>query len=332
MGLWLFFSLFAPWWVGGIFFLCGVALVVFVPVVTVFVDRGRGLLVIERLSLTGKVVQEIPTDQIASVYVDQRVSSDEDGTSYTYRVVLVLDNGEEVPLRKSSSSGRKQKVRWADAIREEIGVSGVDEDRLSIREGLEQAFALNPIQDQEEKIGIAPGVQESNGVHWQLETFNYASASQGAPVHRWSSTDIDTPNDFVFIVQKVEGMGEQRGLMKLAGKFLFKTSMQMYGFDESFAPGLQNAKIVENVDKRLAENYFVYTSNPVLARQLLNPWMVMPLVSWSARYELRPRDQEMHQLAVLFSPYGLYVSQLGQLDQAEVDELIALGVELVRAK
>ncbi len=37
-------------------------------------------------------------------------------------------------------------------------------------------------------------------------------------------------------------------------------------------------------------------------------------------------------MTVLFSPLGVYVSVLNTLDRPQVEELVALGVELVRAQ
>lgn len=311
----------------------GLSMFLLPSILNVYVDRSRRILSIERKKILGGKEVEVQIDKIERIFVDRRVRRDSDGDrSTSYQVILILDTGERVPLRNSYSSSRRKQQKFAEIIREEIGLDHVDHAPESIGEALAMAMHLTPVGEQESVTGIAPGEHESNGVHWQMETFNFTGATGGSPVHRWSSTDVDTPNDFVFIVQRMEGVGQQRGLLKLAGKFLFKTSLQLYGFDEYYTPGIDQAQTVEDVDKRLVENFFVYTNNPPLTRQLLNPWMVMPLVGWSERYTLERGEKETHQLAVLFSPLGLYVSQLGKLDQAEIDELVALGIELVRAK
>ena len=333
IGIYGFLRPFIPLWVRLLLIVIGLLMGLLPSILNVYADRGRRILVIERASLIRRKQIEVPFENIQRIFVDRRVSKDSDGyRSDVYQVILVLGNGERVPLRESYSGARKKHERFADIIASEVGVDQVDHAPDSIGEALAMAMQLTPADEQESITGIAPGEHESNGVRWQLETFNLGGTAESSTVHRWSSMNVDTPNDFVFIVQKMEGMGEQRGLMKLAGKFLFKTSLQMYGFDESFAPGLEKAETVEDVDERLVDKFLIYTSDPELSRQLLNPWMVRPLLSWSERYELSPGEKEMHQLAVLFSPYGLYVSQLGQLDRAEVDELVALGVELVKAK
>ena len=247
-------------------------------------------------------------------------------------LLTVADDGEEIPLRTAYSSGRSKKEEQAEAIRQIAGVGGLDQSPGSISEAFGQAFQLNPVADQEAQTGIPTGEQETNGVRWKLETLAYGGAGLGSPVYRWSSMDFETPGYFVYLAQRVEGAGRQTGLMSLAGKMLIKQSIKLYGFDEYYAPGWGDAKALEDIDRRLADNFYVYSSDPVEARRLLNPWTVMPLVGWADRYELEKGAKDFHQLSVLYSPLGVYVSVLNKLDAAQVDELVALGVELVRSQ
>lgn len=332
-GIYGFITDFLPLLPGLIVMAVGLAMFLITSILTVYVDPSRRVLEIERLSVLGRKTIEVQISKIQSIYVDRKVGTDSDGDrSVTYQVVLILDDGERIPLRKSYSSAKRKHERFAEIIRQETGLDHVDHAPESLGEMLAMAMQPVPADSQEAATGIAPGEHESNGVRWQLESFHLGSQAEGSTIHRWSSTDVDTGNDFVYITQKMEGQGQQRALMKLAGKFLFKTSLQMYGFDEFYAPGFEKAQTVENVDRRLVENFFIFASDPALARQLLNPWMVAPLINWSERYELQPGEKKMNQLSVLFSPLGVFVSQLGRLDRAEVDELVGLGVELVRAK
>ena len=319
-----------PKFIGAIFFVFGFTFLLLMPIVIVYVDRSRGLLEIVRIGLTGRRVEEILISRIAGVYVDQQYSNSE-GSSYTYRVVIIKDDGEEVPLRKSTSSGRRQKVKWADAIRAELGVGGEDESPMSFREGLQHVLQPIPMMNQEAKTGISPGMNETNGISWQLETYTFGGSPDGSPMYRWTSTDFSTQGYFLYLAQRMEGVGKQSGLMNMVGDFLFRQSLRMYGFDETYTPGLAQAKTLEDVDRRLNEYFFVYTGNPEQARRLLNPWSVMPLVGWADRYALEPRDNNSHQISVLYSPLGVYVSVLNVLDPAQLDELVSLGVELVRA-
>lgn len=328
-----FFTGFLPFWVR--LLLIGIGLLMFLlpSILNVYADRGRRVLEIERIKLIGSKRIEVPYDRISRIIVERKRSQDSDGsTSTTYRVLLILENGEQVPLRNYSTSARRKNERQAEAIRQAVGLDSVERTPESFGEAFAQAMHLMPAENQELMTGVPAGIQETDGIRWQLETFHIGGPTEGSMVHRWSTADIDLPNSFVFIVQKMEGVGEQKGLMKLVGKFLFKTSIQMYGFDESYTPGIDRAATVEDVDKRLVNDFYIYSSDPALPRQLLNPWIVMPLIGWARRYELIPGEKAFHQLSVLFSPLGLFVSQLGKLDQAEIDELVSLGIELARAK
>lgn len=343
VGLWVFGLIFfgagilipsligAPIYVGAIFALIGLVILLLVPAVYVEIDQGRRVLVIRKIGVLQRSEQEIPVHKIASVYVDQRVSNDDDGTSYTYRVVIGLDDGTEVPLRKSSSSGRKKKVVWADAIREAVGVGGQDESPISLGEAVAMAFTLDPVDGQEESTGISAGEQETDGVRWQLETLRWAASDQNSLIYRWQSDSYKTPDYFTYLAQRMEGVGEQKLLMNLAGKALFKQSLRMFGFDHTHTPGLERAELVTEADQRLLDNYLIYSSSPNQVRGLLNPWAVMPLVRWADRYKLERGKGEVNQLTVLISPMGVFVSALDELDAAEVDELVGLGVELVRS-
>jgi len=334
IGIFGYFRGFLPIWMSLLLIGIGVVLILLPAVVNVYVDSGRRILEIERIRLIGSKRIEVQTNQISRIFVERRIGHDSEGSnSYTYRVILILDTGEQIPLSNSSTGARRKHERHAEAIREAIGIDSVDRSPESLGEAFAQAMHLMPVPEQESITGVPVGVQESDGIRWQLDTFQIGGPPEGSIVHRWSSTDVDLGNDFVYLVQRMEGVGEQKGLMKLAGKFLIKTSLQMFGFDESYTPGIDHAKTVEDVDKRLLAEYFIYTNDPSAVHQLINPWIVMPLIRWSDRYALARGKKEMqHQLSVLFSPLGLYVSLMGKLDQAEIDELVAMGLELVRAK
>ena len=331
-GIYTFFTDFAPVFLAGVFIIIGGFLIIFVPIVTVKLERGAGVLRIEKLGLTGLRVEEINVNKIASVYTQRRISDGDGGISYTYRVVIALDDGSEIPLRNSSSSGRRGKEKQSEAIRQAIGVGGSDQSLKSIAQEMGEAFRLNQLDNQEARTGIPVGEQETNGVHWKLESFLFGGGESAAPIYRWSSTDFETPDYFIYLAQRVEGAGKQSGLMKLAGNFLVQQSLRIYGFDDYYTPGLDKASSLEDVDRRLREEFFIYTSNPSAARRVLNPWSVMPLISWADRYALEKGTQQFHQLVVLYSPLGVYVSVLNDLTQIQVDELVSLGVELIRSQ
>ncbi len=328
-GVFLIFFHAAPWLMAGIFILIGALVVVFVPLVTVRYDRSSRTVVIEKLGLTGLRRQEIPASQISRVEVQESSGSD---SGPTFRVALRLQDGKDVALRTAYSSGRRGKEKQAEAIRQAVGIEAEVGIPMSAAQALGQVFQQAAVEDLEAQTGITPGEHETDGIRWTLTMHHFGGVGEGSQVYRWSSTDFDTPDFFVFLAQRMEGQGKQSGLMNLAGNLLFKQSLKMYGFNAYYTPGLDQAKTIEDIDRRLVEAFFVHTSDPVQARRLLNPWTVMPLVGWADRYALERRSRQFHQLTVLFSPLGVYVSVLNSLDRAQVDELVSLGVELVRSQ
>jgi hypothetical protein len=307
LGGYLFLMQTAPLFVIGILSLIGLLLVLFVPIITVSIDRARGLLVIQNTGIFRRKRRELLASGVARVKVERKVRADSDGISTTYRVVVMMQDGEEIPLRQSSSSGYLRKAAQADRLRIALGLG--EDDPIS--EGIDRFRPeLVPSENSETLqalTGITPGVHESQGVRWELAILSFGGIADGSPVYRWNSADFET-------------------------HLLFKQSMKMYGFDESFAPGLETATTIEDADRRLLDHFFVHTSNLAEAQRVLNPWVVMPLIGWADRYALEKRSKKFHQLTVLFSPWGVYLSVLNTLDSAQIDELVALGVELVRAQ
>lgn len=331
-GIYLLTFMSAPVAIGIGLAVAGLLLLAFTPIVTVSVDRNAGLLVIRKLGIFNRKRQELPISKVEKVYVERHVSTDEDGTSITYRVVVGMEDGTQIPLRKGYSSGFRGKEQKADQIRAALGVSGLDQEKYAAE--INARPGITPVEEEGllAEAGITPGEHETNGVRWELETYAYGSTVGGSMLYRWLSTDFDTPGYFLYLAQRMEGQGEQKGLMNLMGNMLIKQSMRMYGFDDSYAPGLGNASSLEDVDRRLKEQFFIYTSSPAEARRLLNPWTVMPLIGWADRYALERRSKKFHQLSVLYSPNGVFVSVLNSLDAAQVDELVSLGMELLRAQ
>jgi hypothetical protein len=73
-----------------------------------------------------------------------------------------------------------------------------------------------------------------------------------------------------------------------------------------------------------------FTSDPAGARQILNPWVERPLADWAQKYPLKQGNT--NQLAVIFSPQGVYLATMGLVNPEFLQELTALGVELVKAQ
>ncbi len=322
----------APLWFGLIFAVIGLSFLLFVPIITVTVDRNTGLLLIRRTGIFRSSVEEVQVRQIRDVYVSRKVSTSSDGTSTTYQVRIVLEDGQEIPIRKYTSSGFRGKDKQARLIREALDIPEggfrAEARNANLRWAGQEAVRQVYEEEQIEKTNEIGKPQVTDGVEWELQTITYGTT----PLSRWVSPSYSTNGFFLYIAQKVEGQKDQKMLMNMLGKTLFKQSLKMFGFDASYTPGVDQAEIMEGLDKRLLAEYFVYTSSPTETHRLLNPWVVAPLLGWADRHPVQSGSSEYNQLTVLFSPRGVYLSTLGILNQTHLDELVGLGVEIVRAQ
>jgi hypothetical protein len=208
-------------------------------------------------------------------------------------------------------------------------VGGVDQTNLDVF-----AMAAELVQDAYQVEGdrlADQAAQQTDGVHWKIQTIMLGAS----PVSRWFSQDYLFPAGFLFIPQKVEGQQSGKKLIALMGKTLMRQSLKLYGFDDDQLPGLDQAEVLEFGQQRLQEDFMGFASDPAAARRLITPGLVTALESWAARHPINKgvtREGNFQQLVILFSPEGVFLCSLGTLKPGETEELVELGVELVRAQ
>lgn len=308
----------------------GVCLLFFVlsTILIVKADRNAGTLTIQRISLLRRFKREIPVSDLIAIQLEstRSYSSSSHSRSTTYRIVAITKDQQVIPFRPSYSSGSWTKEAKAKKLREFLGVGGAD---MSIGGMLRTASSMAAEQfkvEQESITGDQDTYQVTDGVHWKLDT----KAMGSSPVSRWFSPDYQMADSFVYVTQKIQGQSSQGGLMSVVGKMLFKTSLSLYGFPPDLTPGVDNAEMLVPLDPQLEPHFMVYTSYLSGARQLLNPWTAMPLAAWAQKYPLKQGNN--NQLAILFCPQGVYVAMMGLVNPEFLQELTALGVELVKAQ
>lgn len=311
--------------IGGI--VIGLLLVGFSTVLVVDLDQSGSNLIIQRTGLLKRSRDELRVSEIQAVFVQQSRNRDRD-SSASYRVVIVMDNGDVVPLRSYFSSGYQAKESTAQLLRDAIGVEGSDQGPQGVLEMASQ-LVQGVYQPDGEILGELEE-QETDGVRWQIQTVTLGAA----PVTRWLSKDFTTPDQFLYLVQKLENQDSGRMVMNLMGKTLMRQSLRLYGFRDEDIPNFEDAVVLEELDHRLDKFFLGYTSDEEEATQLLTSEVVTPLVIWAEDHPLSHRvkqPEEFNQLAVLFSPNGVYVSCLGELGEQETEQLVDLGVKVVRA-
>jgi hypothetical protein len=289
--------------ISAVFGLWSLLLFSLTSVLTIRTDRARGILSLTYRSLLRKSVKEIPLDQIASINIEVYR-----GQSPSYRVVIVEKKGLMTPLRYYTP-GNKQEL--ANRLREMTGVGGF--------------FVSSP----EYAALIAPyaEMQETSGVSWNLQSIEM----QGVPVTRWFSPDFKTKNTFVYVTQKPASQKSVRGMV---GRTAMRVAMGRYSFDSDDSPGMDEGEMID-LDRRLDDDFMAFSSDPSAASHILNARLVKLLDHWAERHPLHTIQvvgKSLGQLVVLFSPNGVYVATIEVGNSSQLDELIDLGVHLVKAQ
>ncbi len=187
-------------------------------------------------------------------------------------------------------------------------------------------------QQQESMTGSEETEHLTEGVHWLLQTRSYGAM----PVTRWFSSDFCTAGEFLYITQKVKGQGSSAsGFFAGLGKMMMHQALSVYGFGVEYTLNLDGAQFITSLDQNLEISFSVFASSDYIARQIVNPWVIAPLVDWAYRYPLKTiqtDNQIFGQLAVMFCPQGVYVASAGTMIPEAVEELTTLGIALVKAQ
>lgn len=326
-GIYIYFQN-GKWTTLAIAFAIALLILLTVSVLEVSANRITRTLSISRRGPIQRYHKEIPFSEINAIQV--RGSTDSDGGGRAYRVEIRLKDGNIIPLRETYYGGKGGKEKQARKLRDFIGVGGVDISGGifgAIRQMKNQQFQPQLRAEQESITGYQDQIHETKGVRWQLQTFAFGSS----PVSRWRTTDYALPGNFLYLTQKVRGQEAFPGKKFLQTIYdkLFEQSLKIYAFESTDTPNRKNAAPYPLGD-RLSEYFVAYTSNPQIATQILTPWTTLPLANWAQNHPLTNGSTD--QLVVLFSPNGLYLAIMGYLNAEYLNELAALGAELVLAQ
>ncbi|MBC8330587.1 MAG: hypothetical protein H8E28_01275 [Anaerolineae bacterium] len=306
------------WILIGILALFGLGLLM-MPTVSVNASRITRTLTISRHSLIRKSQQTIAFGEIAGISVSYKL--DREDNSRTYRVEITLHNGEIVPLRNAYTSGHKRKDEQAQQLRDIIGIG-----EGMLPQAFDAANLQRQFQEQQEEITGEQGVENTTrGVHWSFETLAFSST----PLSHWRSSDFHLQDSFLFLAQKTPDQELLPNWLQSATSLLFKQSMLVYGFGEADSPDIATATPIE-LPSRLKPYFLAYGDEPARAGQLLNTWVITPLVEWAHKYPLTQQNAGS-QIVLHIGPKGLSLRTMGLANPEYLDELTTLGVELVRA-
>ena len=252
----------------------------------------------------------ISFDEIAGINVERSITHGRGGMSYTYKVVAKLKDGQFLPFRSFSSSGSKRKENQARQLRDFIGVPEFDTTPPVLAALQSHAAEIN----------------ESDGVHWQIQPLSGAGA-------RWHSPDFKTEGFFLFIAQKADGQSS-RGFLASLGSMFLKYALSIHGFSEGDTPGIEKAALLAPLDPSLEPYFMAFTNATNSSKDMLNPRAVVALADWARRHPLKQfqNASSIGQLVTLFGPNGVYVATLNLFQPEYADEVTKLGLELVKSQ
>jgi hypothetical protein len=310
-------------------FFLGIALLLLIlsPMSTAIADRALQTITITSKSLFRREETVIPFRDVANIDIEtSHTHTSTRNQSTNYRLVLVKSNGERVPIQQTYTSFYDGKARQAKALSQFLNLPGWEDKPTNLFQTALQGQAVmteNPAMAQE---------GTTSGVTWKVEVHFVG----GKPVTRWLSADYTSYGNFLLVAQKPANSKTtfSGGFLGNLMTMVYQQLLGMYGFLPADTPGYNNAKPVVTRDARFEQNFSTLTSEQHFGLTVLNPWTLTPFVQWAEKYPLKALNtsDQVGQLAVLFSPRGLQVAVLGSLPATETDEIIALGVELVRAQ
>ncbi len=311
----------------------GLFILPFSTVLRVNAHRITRTINISRRGLFQRYHREVQFGEISAIQIGSHYGRDSDNNrTVTYRVEIILKNGEVVPLRKTYSGGRRGKEKTAQALREFVGVGGMSSSLSgafsAAIEMAKQQVTPQMREEQESITGNQDQIHEQNGIRWQLKTLGFGNM----PITRWHAIDYFLPpTRFLYLAQKREGQIELPavGFLDSVHDKLFSQSLKVYNFEEKDAPNAAHG-IQPKLDTQLNQLFLAHASDEVLANHILNSRTKILLFDWAKQHPASKDSSE--QMAILFSPTGLYLTMPGYINSEYLDELTEFGSELFLAQ
>jgi hypothetical protein len=306
-----------------IFSLIGLAMLLLPSVNTITLDRSVGTATLRSQNLLRNKVQEIPLREIANFEIQSSRSSSDSST--TFRIAVVKTSGERIPLSGMYSSGYNSKAKKARKLCEFLGLPGWEDGLGNFLQTAIQAQAAATRRD-----NVQSGT--TSGIAWRFETLS----AGGQPVTRWVSQDYAWPGNFLLLAQKPKGSPSilGGGLLGSVAQMIFQQIIGIYGFTPGDTPGIETSGSMKPGEPRLEQDYAILTSDSYGARIILNGWCIPPLERWARQHPMRTvsSGNQAGQLVALFSAQGTILAVLGNATREVMDEMISLGVDLIKSQ
>lgn len=314
----------------------GLICILISQITTIHADKTTGILSIKKRRLFLLVsTKEIPLNEVADCRVQSMRGSSNHGERHSnFRVAIIKKSGEIVPLHSWYSNGYGQKAQIVRRLAAFLGLAGAEDKPANLFQAAMQAQVVHTgMLEGLAHAASAPGAQMEQkgvtaGVAWSIER-HFVGAQK---VTRWICPAFTWPGHFLLIFQKPKGSpAASGGIMSAWVKMVLQQIVSMYGFLPGDMPGFETASGLPT-NAALDADFSNLSSAPGVASGMLNGWVVGALQRWAQRHPMHTVTPvgEMGQLAILFSPRGLYLSILSDLTPTQVNELVDLGVEIIR--
>lgn len=295
---------------------------------TITADRIRRVLTVSRRGVFGTKTKEYRFDEISNFEVEaSRTHTTSRRRATNYRLVMLKSTGEKVPLQNIFTSSYDDKARKAKALSEFLQLPGWQDKPANLFQAAMQGQVVATAMPALSKEGT------TSGVNWKVEVHSVG----GNPVTRWISADFATQDEFVLISQKPAGssaVNSGGGLLGSLVMMAYRQVLGLYGFLPSDTPGIDNPATLNTNDPQFNQNFYALASDASLGQSFLNHWTIIPLKNWAERHPLKTvnTSDQFGQLAVLYSPRGVQAAVLGSLPDEQFEELVNIGVDLVKSQ
>lgn len=319
--LWNDFSLLQDF-IGLLFVLISSAIFWVAPSIeTIIADKSTRILTIKTARpILGANITEIFLDEIVDCQLRKETIHGESGTEYVYRVVILKKSGEIVPLTQSFASEHDGKAAIVSRLVVFLGLPG----------NPSLANLPQTVPSQANQSGASFGSpQVTSGITWRLDRQTVLSMT----VVRWACSDFSWPGrNFLVVLQQAFSINNKLGRMSVGAtrKNLLLT-IASYGVFSEDQPNFDEFEMLPP-NPQLDTDFVCLSNAPDTAVKLLNAAIINTLHYWAECHPARKLTvgDQMMQMVVILSPSGTYLCALGKPDPGELDDMIALGVEIVR--
>ncbi len=248
-----------PWKVAALvlFILLMIFLLFFGQQINAIFDVDRRNIHISRRRIWKKAERTIPFDDVHTVAV---VSSSRGTTTRTFKVILVLNSGEQVQVTAHASSGKLAKKKLAQKISDTLN-----------------QFRSQPITPALE--GFIRVVREgnTNGTPWSV---NLITANDSTPITQWISKKAYFKDGFLLLIPAESISLSAAGELSKSTRFFYKRYLRNLMIEDTQIAGFEDAVMLQKGDHLLGNRFTCISNDPAFAATWISRSMADKISSW----------------------------------------------------